>query len=131
MPDPKEEPSRRIRPWQYIEIILSNRRVVQALAATVAFVLVSSLHGPWRDWLGGQLEQAKAPLVAAMNAVSHPIRERAAFFIVDDFSAGVADWSSTGSSVIVTPSGWLSVKEGLALHKDYDESRELPPRFRR
>jgi len=73
---------------------------------------------PWRDWLYGQLEQAKAPLVAAMKAVSRPIQERAAFFIVDDFSHGVANWSSDSESVAVNPSGWLTVSEGLALHKD-------------
>ena len=118
LPDPDEEARPRIRPWQYVELILSNRRVVQVLAATVAFVLVSSMDVPWRDWLYGQLEQAKAPLVAAMKAVSRPIQERAAFFIVDDFSHGVANWSSDSESVAVNPSGWLTVSEGLALHKD-------------
>jgi hypothetical protein len=118
LPEPQEEARPRIRPWQYVELILSNRRVVQGLAATVAFVLVSSMDVPWRDWLERQLEQVKAPLVAAMNAVSRPIQERAAFFIVDDFSQGVANWSFDSESVAVNSSGWLAVNEGLALHKD-------------
>ncbi len=117
-PNPQEQARPRVRPWQYVELILSNRRVVQALAATVAFLLVSSMDVPWRDWLDRQLEQVKAPLVVAMNAVSRPIKERAAFFIVDDFSGGIANWNSDSESVSINPSGWLAVSGGLALHKD-------------
>jgi hypothetical protein len=43
------------------------------------------------------------------------MEERAAFFIVDDFTSGVDHWMSS-NRLLVDPAGWLTVGEGLALH---------------
>jgi hypothetical protein len=64
-----------------------------------------------------QVQRVKDPIVAITNNLSRPIKERSAFFIVDDFSSGLDHWLGS-TSLSVTDSGYVAVKQGLSLHGD-------------
>ena len=90
----------RTGPIQWMRGALQHRRVSQAVAAMVLILFVSSLNVPWNSLFEEQVETMKEGIVAAINSVSQPIEERAAFFIVDDFSNGIEKWlSRSGRSI--------------------------------
>jgi hypothetical protein len=108
-------PQRRSRPWQAIEAFFLSRGFSQAVAACVLALFVSTLDVPWRNWVDHQIQRVKDPIVAIASNLSRPIKERSAFFIVDDFSSGLGNWINN-RSLSLTDTGYLAVKQGLTLH---------------
>ncbi len=106
---------RRSRPWQAIEAFFLSRGFSQAVAVCVLALFVSTLDVPWKNWFDQQIQRVKNPIVTIANNLSRPIKERSAFFIVDDFSHGVGDWINN-RSLSVTDTGYVAVKPGLSLH---------------
>jgi hypothetical protein len=80
-------------------------------------LFVSTLDVPWRDWAGRQAERIKAPIASIANTLSKPIKERSAFFIVDDFSGGLAQWTDE-RAMSLTNNGYVAVSQGLSLRSD-------------
>ncbi len=102
---------------QGIRQFLLGRRFSQALAMVLMIVFLSTLHDSSRAWLGKGLEKARDTVALALHTVTGPIRERAAFFIVDDFDAASADtWLSAGSFDF--DAGGLGRVNGLSLRQD-------------
>ncbi|MBI1355917.1 MAG: hypothetical protein GC160_16375 [Acidobacteria bacterium] len=112
LPEPK-----RVWFWQAIEGVFLSRTFARALAVVTIALFASTLDVPWRDWLRKQAAQVQRPVSTAVAQLSKPIRDRAAFFIVDDFTDGVDHWL-TDTKLDVDPAGWLTVEEGLALRGD-------------
>ena len=108
--------TRSLRTWQRIKQPFLGRRFSQAMVAIMVAVFVSTLDVPWRNWFSDQIAEASDRLEVALSSVTQPIRERAAFFIVDDFEQGADAWVSEGSMTF-DPGGLLRVN-GMALHKD-------------
>lgn len=109
--------TKRIWFWQAIEGVFLSRTFARSLAIVTIALFASTLDMPWRDWMQKQAARVKAPIASAIAQLSKPIEERAAFFIVDDFTSGVDHWLSA-TKLNVDPAGWLTVGEGLALHGD-------------
>jgi hypothetical protein len=108
--------TRSLRTWQRTKQLFLGRRFSQAMVAIMVVVFVSTLDVPWRNWFSDQIVEASSRLEVAINSVTQPIRERAAFFIVDEFEQGADAWVSEGSMTF-DPGGLLRVN-GMALHKD-------------
>jgi hypothetical protein len=108
-------PQRRSRPWQAIEAFFLSRGFSQAVALCVLALFVSTLDVPWKNWFDHQIQRVKDPIVSIASNLSRPIKERSAFFIVDDFSSGVGNWINN-RSLSVTDAGYVAVKPGLSLH---------------
>ena len=102
--------------WRAIQAFFRSRRFSQAMAVAMVLIFVSTLDVPWRDWFSDHIAQARDRIAVAINTATRPIRERAAFFIVDDFEQGADAWVSEGSMTF-DPGGLLRVS-GMALHKD-------------
>ena len=102
---------------QAIRHFLLGRRFSQALALGLLVIFVGTLHDASRAWIGAGLEKARNAVEVAINTGTRPIRERAAFFIVDDFDATSADnWLSAGTMNF--DAGGLGRVDGLALRED-------------
>ena len=108
--------TRSLRTWQGIKQLFFGRRFSQAMATIILVLFASTLDVPWRAWFSDHVEQARHRIEVAINSVTQPIRERAAFFIVDDFERGADAWLSEGS-LTFDPGGLLRVS-GLALRED-------------
>jgi hypothetical protein len=108
-------PQRRSRPWQAIEAFFLSRGFSQAVAVCVLALFVSTLDVPWRNWFDRQVQRVKDPIVAIADNLSRPIKERSAFFIVDDFSSGLGNWINN-RSLSLTDAGYVAVKQGVSLH---------------
>ncbi len=119
LPIPEEQPQR-IWLWQAIEGLFLSKAFSRAVAVAMVLLLVSTMDVPWRDWTRGNLAKMGTPIAAAVREVSQPVRQRAAFFITDDFSAGLENWTG-GGSWKVDPAGWLAVSRGLALNTETAE----------
>jgi hypothetical protein len=102
--------------WQSIEAFFLSRGFSQVVAACVVVLFVSTLDVPWRRWFVNQMIRAKQPLTAFMDDLSRPIRERSAFFIMDDFTTGLEHWANNGS-LALGDNGLVTVKNGVALHQ--------------
>jgi hypothetical protein len=100
-----------------VQHVMRSRRFSQAVAAVIVLFFVSSLDVPRSSWFSKQVAGAKNRMVATLNSMSHPIEERAAFFIAEDFQEGLDAWkpSATGSANLDS-NGLLKVK-GLVLHE--------------
>ena len=102
---------------QGIREFLLGRRFSQALAMVLMVVFLSTLHDSSRAWLGKGLEKARDTVEVALNTMTRPIRDRAAFFIVDDFDAASADtWLSAGTFDFNADG--LGRVDGLSLRQD-------------
>jgi hypothetical protein len=108
-------PARRSRPWQAIENFFLSRAFSQAVAVCVLALFVSTLDVPWKNWMDRQVQRVKDPISSIANNLSRPIKERSAFFIVDDFSGGLENWLEN-RALSLNDSGQVAVKQGLALH---------------
>ena len=102
------------RSWRAMQRLFSNRRFSQAMATAVLLLFVSTLDVPWRDWFSSEIQAARETVEMAVNTVTRPIKERAAFFIVEDFQKGTDRWVNP-SAITVEQPGMISV-DGLALH---------------
>ena len=107
--------TKRIWFWQAIEGVLLSRTFARSLAVVTVALFAGAFDMPWRDWMQKQAVRVKAPISAAVAQLSQPMVQRAAFFIVDDFTSGVDHWRSS-NRLLVDPAGRLTVSEGLALH---------------
>ena len=102
---------------QGIRQFLLGRRFSQALALVLMVVFLGTLNDTSRALLGKGLEKARDAVTLAVHTLTGPIRERAAFFIVDDFDATSADtWLSAGS--LDFSAAGLGRVDGLALRQD-------------
>ena len=108
--------TRSLRTWRRIQQFFLGRRFSQAMVAIMVAVFISTLNVPWRDWFSDHIEGAATRIEVAINAFTQPIRERAAFFIVDDFEQGAGKWISDGSMTF-DPGGLFRVN-GKALRED-------------
>jgi hypothetical protein len=113
----REFRARRGGRWQAIEAFFLSRGFAQVAAACVLALFVSTLDVPWRNWFDHQIGRVKGPLAAIASNLSQPIRERSAFFIVDDFSDGLSHWLDN-RSLRLTDTGDLAVNQGLSLRGD-------------
>ena len=105
-----------MRTWRRIQQFFLGRRFSQAMVAIMVAVFVSTLNVPWRDWFSDHIESAAARIEVALSTFTQPIRERATFFIVDDFEQGAEKWISEGSMTF-DPGGLFRVS-GMALRED-------------
>ena len=102
---------------QAMRHFLLGRRFSQALALVLMVVFVGTLHDSSRALLGKGLEKARDLMAVAANTVTAPIRDRAAFFIVDDFDVASADtWLSSGTMGF--DAAGLGRVDGLSLRQD-------------
>lgn len=115
LPFRNEEP-RKIWFWQAIEGVFLSRAFSGALATVMVVLFASTIDVPWNEWARRQAAGIKAPLAEAVATLSHPIEERAAFFIIDDFTSGNDQWERA-SALRIDPAGWASIGQGLNLHK--------------
>lgn len=119
-----EEPKKRVWMWQAVEGLFLSKTFSRAVATAMVLLFLSTMDVPGRDWMKLKMSKAGEPIAAAMGHLSQPIRERAAFFIVDDFTGGLDHWEGS-RALKVDPAGWIKVQEGLALNgkttrlKDY------------
>ena len=105
-----------LRTWRAIQQFFLGRRFSQVMIAVVIMIFASTFSAPWRDWCGEQIDIASAKIELATSTFTQPIRERAAFFIVDDFEQGAEKWISEGSMTF-DPGGLFRVS-GMALRED-------------
>lgn len=108
----------RTGPIQWMRGAFQHRRVSQAIAAMVLALFVSSLSVPWNSMFKDQVDAVKDSIVAAINNVSQPIEERAAFFIVDDFSDDVESWLSRSGRGIDRQADGLMASGDMFLRDD-------------
>ncbi len=116
LPIPEEAPQR-VWLWQAIEGLFLSKAFSRAVAVALLLLLVSTTDVPWRDWTRGNLSRVGTPIASALREVSQPVRQRAAFFITDDFTHGLDNWSGN-RALKVDPAGWLAVSKGLALNTE-------------
>ena len=102
------------RSWRTMRRLFSSRRFSQAMAMAVLLLFISTLDVPWHGWFSSEMQVAREKLESVMSTVTRPIKERAAFFIVEDFQKGVDRWVNA-SAIRVDQPGMISV-DGLALH---------------
>ncbi|MCB9383038.1 MAG: hypothetical protein H6509_00365 [Bryobacterales bacterium] len=103
--------------WQSVEGVFLSKTFARSLAAVTILLFASTVDAPWREWLNRQAGNIKQPIVAAMDNLSRPIQERAAFQISDEFTSGIENWASA-RSLDVDPAGWLKMRQGLALNTE-------------
>ncbi|MEZ5366046.1 MAG: hypothetical protein R2748_27865 [Bryobacterales bacterium] len=103
--------------WQSVEGVFLSKTFARSLAAVTILLFASTVDAPWREWLNRQASNIKQPIVTAMDNLSRPIQERAAFQINDEFTTGIDNWAST-RSLDVDPAGWLKMQQGLALNTE-------------
>ena len=103
--------------WHGIRQFLLGRRFSQALAMVLLVVFMGTLNDTSRALLGKGLEKARDTIAVAVDTMTGPIRDRAAFFIVDDFDASSAGtWLSAGSFDF--DAAGLGRVDGLSLRQD-------------
>jgi len=117
MPFRDTPPPRPRSPWQAIEAFFLSRGFSQLVAACVVILFVSTLNVPWRNWFGDKVGKAQRPFAAVMDTLGQPIKDRAAFFIVDDFQGGLDHWLNR-EALLVNQEGLVTVSNGIALRDD-------------
>ena len=105
-------------PIQWVRGAVQHRRVSQAVAAVILILFISSLNVPWNSLLDRQVDVMKEHIVEAINSVSQPIEQRAAFFIVDDFSDGIDNWLSRSGRSIERNADGLMASGDMFLRDD-------------
>jgi hypothetical protein len=101
--------------WQTVEGVFLSKTFARSLAAITILLFASTVDVPWNEWVKRLANNVKQPIAAAMDQMSKPIQERAAFQITDEFTNGVENWTST-RRLNVDPAGWLKMQQGLALN---------------
>lgn len=98
---------------------IGNSRLSQGVVlGTLILFIISTLDVPWRPWFSSQLGTAKERIASAINSVSRPIEERAAFFIADDFQSEVEQWRSRGSGSLSGNSAGRVASGNMFLRQD-------------
>ena len=108
-------PPKRYWVWQTVEGVFLSKTFARSLAAVTILLFASTVDVPWKDWLNRQATNIRQPIASAVDQLSRPIQERAAFQITDEFTSGVDNWTST-RRLNVDPAGWLNMQQGLALN---------------
>jgi hypothetical protein len=108
-------PKKRYWMWQSVEGVFLSKTFARSLAAATILLFASTVDVPWKEWMNRQASNIKQPIVAAMDQLSRPMQERAAFQITDEFTTGIENWTST-RQLNVDPAGWLNMQQGLALN---------------
>jgi hypothetical protein len=101
--------------WQTVEGVFLSKTFARSLAAVTILLFASTVDVPWNEWVKRQANNVKQPIAAAMDQMSKPIQERAAFQINDEFTTGTDNWMSS-RRLRVDPAGWLNMQQGLALN---------------
>jgi hypothetical protein len=114
LPPILDEPPRKIWFWQAVEGLFLSKQFSRAVAVVMVLLIGSTVNVPWNAWTRASLERATEPIAGIMRQLSTPMKERAAFFIVDDFSNGLDKWDGA-NSLHVDPAGWATVTRGLSI----------------
>ena len=106
--------------WHYrVARLWSNRRFRQAGFVALVLVFAASFSAELSSWTRSTFASirvpasVRAPAASYLGTLQQPVRERAAFFIRDEFEKGLERWDGAGSSL--SPAGYLRVN-GLTLH---------------
>lgn len=113
LPPIAEETPRKVWFWQAVEGLFLSKQFSRAVALAMVMLFASTMNVPWSTWTHSSLEKATQPLANVMHTLSTPVRERAAFFIADDFSSGVDGWENP-NSLRVDPAGWATLTRGFS-----------------
>jgi hypothetical protein len=114
LPPILDEPPRKVWFWQAIEGLFLSKQFSRAVAVAMILLLASTINVPWNSWTRNSLDKATEPIAGMMRQLSTPMKDRAAFFIVDDFSNGLDKWKGS-NSLRVDPAGWATVTRGLSV----------------
>ena len=123
LPPIAEETPRRIWFWQAVEGLFLSKQFSRAVAVVMVLLLASTVNVPWSAWTRASLERATEPVAGIMRQLSTPMKERAAFFIVDDFSNGLDRWEGA-NSLHVDPAGWATVTRGFSILSSTNELQD-------
>ena len=100
--------------WRYrVMQMWHNRRFRQVGLIAVILVFAASFSVELSSWTGSTFASVRGPAASYLGTLQQPVRERAAFFIRDEFEKGLERWDGAGSSL--SPAGYLRVN-GLTLH---------------
>ncbi len=101
--------------WRYrVAQLWSNRRFRQIGFIGLMLIFAASFSSELTTWGGSTLASVRAPAAAYFRTLQQPVKERAAFFIRDEFEKGLEQWDGVGSSL--NPGGYMRVN-GLTFHK--------------
>jgi hypothetical protein len=114
LPPIAEERPRKIWLWDAIEGLFLSKQFSRAVAVAMVLLLASTVNVPWSAWTRASLDRATEPVAGFIRQLSTPMKERAAFFIVDDFSNGLEKWQGA-NSLHVDPAGWATVTRGFSI----------------
>ncbi len=123
LPPIAEETARRIWFWQAVEGLFLSKQFSRVVAAAMVLLFASTMNVPWSSWTRASLERATQPITSAMHALSTPMRERAAFFIFDDFTDGLDRWEGS-DSLQVDPAGWATLTRGFSVLSNTSELQD-------
>ena len=123
LPPIAEETPRKIWFWQAVEGLFLSKQFSRAVAVAMVLLLASTVNVPWSAWTRASLDRATEPIAGMMRQLSTPMKERAAFFIVDDFSNGLDKWEGA-NSLQVDPAGWATVTRGLSILSSTSELQD-------
>ena len=123
LPPIAEETPRKIWFWQAVEGLFLSKQFSRAVAVAMVLLLASTVNVPWSAWTRASLDRATEPIAGMMRQLSTPMKERAAFFIVDDFSNGLDKWEGA-NSLHVDPAGWATVTRGLSILSSTSELQD-------
>ena len=99
-----------------VHSVIFSRRFSQALLIVIIVLFASSFYNPVQAWVSGRVETVNSQVSQYSESLGQPVRKRAAFFIVDEFTQTADHWLSK-DSVQITNEG-LTPKKGLTLHRD-------------
>ncbi len=114
LPPILDEPPRKIWFWEAVEGLFLSKQFSRAVAVAMVLLLASTINVPWNTWTRASLDRATEPIADVIRQLSTPMKDRAAFFIVDDFSNGLDKWKGS-NSLRVDPAGWATVTRGLTV----------------
>lgn len=102
--------------WLSLQYVLAGHRLSQAIAILILVILAGSFEYSSSGWPKLAAPSLDRPFHAAMEALQQPIKNRAAFFILEDFEGNSADWLSSGS--LKREAEGFAASGGLALRLD-------------
>ena len=123
IPPIAEDPTKKIWLWQAVEGLFLSKQFSRAIAVAMVVLFASTMNVPWSAWTKASLKKATEPFANAVNQLSTPMQERAAFFIVDDFSSGLDSWEGS-QSLSVDPAGWATLTRGFSVLSSTSELKD-------
>lgn len=113
------EPGRRrsvMEMWLAVQYFLAGRKLAQVSAILIVVILAGSFEYSSSGWPKLAAPGFDRPFHAAMAALQQPIKNRAAFFILEDFDGNGGEWLNTGS--LRREAEGFATAGGLALRLD-------------